>query len=85
MTLTLEQEKLVQHLFTACQTNKPLDRDTYVGVVNDFDTAYAVQDAVMSLKEEPTAGYKVSLTSPKHRQCLIQILHFMVPRLYHVF
>ncbi|MBZ5959789.1 2-keto-4-pentenoate hydratase [Leuconostoc gasicomitatum] len=65
MTLTLEQEKLVQHLFTACQTNKPLDRDTYVGVVNDFDTAYAVQDAVMFLKEEPTAGYKVSLTSPK--------------------
>lgn len=65
MTLTLEQQALAQKLFEAFKTNAPLDRDEYVGVVNDFDTAYAVQEAVMALKKEPTAGYKVSLTSPE--------------------
>ncbi|CAM3136972.1 2-keto-4-pentenoate hydratase [Leuconostoc rapi] len=65
MTLTLEQQKLAKHLFEAFKDNVPLDQNDYVNVVHDFDTAYEVQDAVMALKNEPTAGYKVSLTSPE--------------------
>ncbi|WP_220740137.1 2-keto-4-pentenoate hydratase [Leuconostoc miyukkimchii] len=65
MTLTLEQSKLAEQLFDAFVTNEPLDREKYVGVVRDFATAYQVQDAVMSRKEQKTAGYKVSLTSPE--------------------
>lgn len=33
------------------------------GMLNDFETAYAVQRAVAEQKGEPTGGYKISLTS----------------------
>ncbi|MCS8587168.1 2-keto-4-pentenoate hydratase [Leuconostoc citreum] len=65
MGLSLEQQQLAQKLYEAWVHNKPLHRDTYIGVVNDFKTAYDVQDAVMAKKSEATAGYKVSLTSPE--------------------
>lgn len=65
MTLTVEQKKLAERLGNAFNQNQPLERDKYVGVVNDFDTAYEVQEVVMSHKTEKTAGYKVSLTSPE--------------------
>ena len=65
MTLTAEQTTLAQALFDAYQENKPLDRDTFVGTVTDFETAYQVQDTVMAHKGQAVAGYKVSLTSPE--------------------
>lgn len=64
MTVTKEQTTLAQNLFEAYQTNEPLDLETFVGVVTDFETAYRVQDEVMALKGKPVGGYKVSLTSP---------------------
>ena len=65
MTLTDEQATLAQHLFEAYQQHTPLDQADFVDVVADFETAYQVQDAVMAQKGVPTAGYKVSLTSPE--------------------
>ena len=62
--MTTSQE-LANHLYQAFATNTPLDRDAFVGVVNSFEEAYQVQDAVLKQKGEPVAGYKVSLTSPE--------------------
>lgn len=56
-------QELTTKLFQAFDTNTPLDRDEYVGVVDNFENAYKVQDAVLTQKNAPVAGYKVSLTS----------------------
>lgn len=63
MTLTEQQNQLAKNLYQAFKDNQPLKSADCAGVVNDFDTAYEVQQAVMKLKGQPTAGYKVSLTS----------------------
>lgn len=61
--LNTQQEEFAQALFKAYDTNTPLKESDWQGVVTDDDTAYAVQDEVVKLKGQPTAGYKVSLTS----------------------
>lgn len=61
--LNAKQEEFAQALFKAYDTNTPLNEADWEGVVQDDDTAYAVQDEVVKLKGKPTAGYKVSLTS----------------------
>lgn len=58
-----KQTAFVQALYDAYRTKKPLQMDEWDGVVNDDETAYAVQDAFVALKGLPTGGYKVSLTS----------------------
>ncbi len=56
-------EQLAKTLFEAWKTNRPLKMADYEGVLNDFETAYAVQHAFAGLKPEATGGYKISLTS----------------------
>ena len=65
VTLNDKQEAFAQALFKAYQSKQPLTMDDWDGVVNDDDTAYAVQDRFVELKGLPTGGYKVSLTSKK--------------------
>lgn len=61
--LTAKQQEFANALYKAYATNQPLSMKDYANVVTDDDAAYAVQKAVMAQKNEPTAGYKVSLTS----------------------
>lgn len=61
--LNARQEEFAKALFEAYDTNTPLNEEEWKDVVTDDETAYAVQDAVVKLKGNPTAGYKVSLTS----------------------
>ena len=63
VTLNAKQEEFAQALFNAYATKKPLKMSDQDGVVNDDDTAYAVQDRFVELKKLPTGGYKVLLTS----------------------
>lgn len=63
VTLNTQQKSFAQALFNAYQTKQPLKRADQEGVVTDDETAYAVQDCVARLKQLPTGGYKVSLTS----------------------
>ena len=63
VTLNTQQKSFAQALFNAYQTKQPLKRADWEGVVTDDETAYAVQDCVAQLKQLPTGGYKVSLTS----------------------
>lgn len=65
VTLNSKQEEFAQALLKAYQTHQPLKMADWDGVVNDDDTAYAVQDRFVELKKLPTGGYKVSLTSKK--------------------
>ncbi|KAI3473625.1 hypothetical protein Pfo_031453 [Paulownia fortunei] len=50
---------------TLSPPTRHLTATLFVGVVNSFEEAYQVQDAVLKQKGEPVAGYKVSLTSPE--------------------
>lgn len=61
--LNQRQAEFAQALYQSYVTNVALNEDDWQGVVQDFETAYAVQERVMTLKGQPTAGYKVSLTS----------------------
>lgn len=61
--LTEKQTEFAHALYQAYQSRQPLKMADWDGVVNDDDTAYAVQDQFVSLKGLPTGGYKVSLTS----------------------
>ena len=69
VTLNARQEELAEALYQAYRRNffglenAPLTMADWEDVVTDDATAYAVQDAVMSKKMGPVAGYKVSLTS----------------------
>lgn len=58
-----KQQQFAKALYEAAVNHQPLHEDQWSGVVNDDDTAYAVQDEVMRLKGLPVGGYKVSLTS----------------------
>lgn len=62
-TLNANQKEFAMALYDATLTGKPLEEKDWKGVVEDDDTAYAVQDEVMRLKGVPVGGYKVSLTS----------------------
>lgn len=61
--LNARQEEFAQALVNAYKHNTALNEEDWKDAVSDFDTAYAVQERVMTLKGQPTAGYKVSLTS----------------------
>ena len=59
----MDAASLTQALYNAFCTNKPLDMKACSGVLNDYESAYAVQRKFAELKGEPTGGYKISLTS----------------------
>lgn len=59
----MDAASLPQALYNAFCTNKPLDMKACSGVLNDYESAYAVQRKFAELKGEPTGGYKISLTS----------------------
>lgn len=59
----MDAASLTQALYNAFCTNKPLDMKACSGVLNDYESAYAVQRKFAKLKGEPTGGYKISLTS----------------------
>ena len=61
--LNEQQAQFAQALANAYLTNTALNESDWADVVTDFETGYAVQERVMQLKGQPTAGYKVSLTS----------------------
>ena len=61
--LNARQNEFAEALYQAYANNKALKESDWQAVVNDDETAYAVQDKVMALKGQPVAGYKVSLTS----------------------
>ncbi|WP_430735712.1 2-keto-4-pentenoate hydratase [Fructobacillus cardui] len=58
-----QEDKLAQALYHAYQERQPLEMTEWEKVVSDDQTAYAVQDQLMELKNQPLGGYKVSLTS----------------------
>lgn len=58
MGLSLEQQQLAQKLYEAWVHNKPLHRDTYIGVVNDFKTAYDVKTLLWQKKAKPRQDIK---------------------------
>lgn len=60
---TETESKFAQTLFNALQTQTKLDEQKYKDLVTDDNSGYRVQYALTQLKEEPVAGYKVSLTS----------------------
>lgn len=62
-TLNANQKEFAMALYDATLTGKPLEEKDWKSVVEDDETAYAVQDEVMRLKGVPVGGYKVSLTS----------------------
>ncbi len=62
-TLNTNQKEFAKALYNADLTGNPLVEADWKGVVEDDETAYAVQDEVMKLKGVPVGGYKVSLTS----------------------
>ncbi len=84
-TLNANQKEFAMALYDATLTGKPLEEKDWKGVVEDDDTAYAVQDEVMRLKGVPVGGYKVSLTSKQTKICLTRIHPYMVNRLIVVF
>ncbi|MDY4510999.1 2-keto-4-pentenoate hydratase [Streptococcus hyovaginalis] len=55
--------ELASQLHQALQQKQPLQMADFDGKVEDYETAYAVQDAFIALREETVQGYKVSLTS----------------------
>lgn len=59
----MDLASLPQALFAALKNNEPLSMKDCAGILNDFETAYAVQRAFAELKGEPAGGYKISLTS----------------------
>lgn len=54
---------LANQLYHALTFKQPLDMSELEGKVNDYETAYQVQDAFVSLRQETVQGYKVSLPS----------------------
>ena len=70
--LNQRQAEFAQALYQSYVTNVALNEDDWQGVVQDFETAYAVQERVMTLKGQPTAGYKVSLTSEETQKNVSQ-------------
>lgn len=58
-----DTEGLADTLWRAWHENCPLAMATLEGALQDFETAYRVQEAVLAKKGEPTQGYKISLTS----------------------
>lgn len=58
-----DTEGLADTLWRAWHKNCPLAMATLEGALQDFETAYHVQEAVLAKKGEPTQGYKISLTS----------------------
>lgn len=54
---------LARALFESWKNNKPLEMSDCSGVLKDFETAYAVQEAVCALKAQGCGGFKISLTS----------------------
>lgn len=56
-------ESIAHQLFEAWQSNTPMEMSAFDGALTDFDAAYQVQNAFAAKKAEPTAGYKISLTS----------------------
>ena len=71
-TLNANQKEFAMALYDATLTGKPLEEKDWKGVVEDDDTAYAVQDEVMRLKGVPVGGYKVSLTSKQTQEMCIR-------------
>ena len=65
----MDKKAFAAALYNAYTTNKPLSKEEYTGKVTDYETAYAVQKEFAALKDEPTGGYKISLTS-KETQAL---------------
>ena len=52
----MDAASLTQALYNAFCTNKPLDMKACSGVLNDYESAYAVQRKFAELKGEPTGG-----------------------------
>lgn len=56
--LNARQEEFAKALFEAYDTNTPLKEEEWKDVVTDDETAYAVQDAVVKLKESQLLAIK---------------------------
>lgn len=56
-------EELAQKLYDAYKNNQPMDMKECEGILDDYGSAYAVQDMVIEKKGSPVLGYKISLTS----------------------
>ncbi|MEQ9764015.1 2-keto-4-pentenoate hydratase [Streptococcus jiangjianxini] len=54
---------LANQLFNALTFKEPLEMADLDDVINDYETAYQVQDAFVDLRQEKVQGYKISLTS----------------------
>ena len=77
-TLNANQKEFAMALYDATLTGKPLEEKDWKSVVEDDETAYAVQDEVMRLKGVPVGGYKPKI-------CLTLIHPYMVNKLIVVF